>query len=153
MRFLSLFTQLLLPLSALAAKKAPSQDRFHTFRAQGSPLKLDDASFNELTSAPRDYAVAVLLTALEPRFGCQMCQEFQPEWNLLAKSWTKGDKDAESRTIFATLDFVDGKATFQSVRDPAAPPSVQLLMSSPAHAPNRARPPALPPDFRHQCQG
>lgn len=115
MRFLSLVTQLLLPLSALAAKKAPSQDRFSTFHQQSTPLKLDDAAYNELTSAPRDYAVAVLLTALEPRFGCALCQDFQSEWNLLSKSWTKGDKDSESRLIFGTLDFVDGKGTFQSV--------------------------------------
>ena len=59
--------------------------------------------------------MAVLLTALETRFGCKLCTEFQPEWELLAKSWTKGDRDAKSRLLWGTLDFVDGKATFQSV--------------------------------------
>lgn len=129
MRFLSLFTQLLLPLTVLAAKKAADQDRFQSFRAQPTPIKLDDASYNDLTSAPRDYPVAVLLTALEPRFGCVMCQEFQSEWNLLAKSWTKGDKDAESRLLFGTLDFVDGKATFQSVCIDV-PPALRTIADS-----------------------
>jgi oligosaccharyltransferase complex subunit gamma len=35
---------------------------------------------------------------------------------LLAKSWTRGDKKGESRLVYGTLDFVDGKGTFQSVR-------------------------------------
>ncbi|OJD37136.1 oligosaccharyl transferase subunit [Diplodia corticola] len=143
MRILSLVTQLLLPLSALAAKKAPAQDRFLSARAQSTPLQLDDGSFNELTSAPRDYAVAVLLTALEPRFGCAMCQDFQPEWSLLSKSWTKGDKQGESRLVFATLDFVDGKATFQSLMLQTAP---VLLLFHPTSGPN-ARADATPKRF------
>jgi oligosaccharyltransferase complex subunit gamma len=44
-----------------------------------------------------------------------LCREFQPEWELLAKSWTKGDKKSESRLVYGTLDFTDGKATFQGV--------------------------------------
>lgn len=110
-----IFALLLAP--CLAAKKAAT-DRFPDFHAKSlvsSPLKLTDSSYGRLTKAPRDYSVAVLLTALEPRFGCVMCTEFQPEWDLLGKSWTKGDKKGESRLIYGTLDFVDGKDTFQSV--------------------------------------
>ena len=97
MRWFRLLAVSLLPFTALAAKK-PSNDRFSDFRAKSlssTPLKLDDAVYNKLTQAPRDYAVAVLLTALETRFGCQLCREFQPEWDLLAKSWTKGDRTGE----------------------------------------------------------
>jgi oligosaccharyltransferase complex subunit gamma len=116
MRWCQLLTVSLLPFTALAAKKA-SGDRFSDFRAKSSsgPLKLDDPTYTQLTKAPRDYSVVVLLTALGARFGCQLCQEFQPEWDLLAKSWAKGDKKAESRLIYGTLDFEDGKNTFQSV--------------------------------------
>jgi oligosaccharyltransferase complex subunit gamma len=118
MRWLQLLAASLLPFTALAAKKPSSGDRFDDFRSKqlsvGS-LKLDDASYTQLTKAPRDYSVAVLLTALETRFGCVLCREFQPEWDLLAKSWVKGDKKAQSRLLFGTLDFVDGKNTFQSV--------------------------------------
>lgn len=119
MKFLSLATALLLPLTAFAAKK-PVVDRFEQNNAKqlstGKPIKLDDTSYAKLTAAPRDYYVAVLLTALEARFGCGLCQDFQPEWDLLAKSWSKGDKKGESRLVFGTIDFVDGKNTFQSVR-------------------------------------
>jgi len=119
MKFLTAITAALLPFTALAAKK-PSADRFSDYRQQqlsaGSSLKLNDDLYNELTKAPRDYSVAVLLTALEARFGCNLCQEFQPEWNLLAKQWSKGDKKAESKLVFGTLDFTNGQRTFQSVR-------------------------------------
>lgn len=119
MRFLTALTAALLPFTALAAKSKPAVDRFTGYRNQqlsaGSSLKLDDGSYADLTKNPRDYAVAVLLTALEARFGCQLCQEFQPEWNLLAKTWAKGDKTGESKLVFGTLDFVNGQKTFQSV--------------------------------------
>ena len=112
---------LLLPfIPTLTAKKATADrfSEFHTRLLSSSPLKIDDASYNKLTEAPRDYSVVVLLTALEPRFGCELCRDFNPEWNLLAKSWVKGDRAGKSRLVFSTLDFVDGKNTFQSVRIP-----------------------------------
>lgn len=117
MRWLQLLAATLLPFTAIAAKKSTG-DRFTDFRAKAGSsgvLKLEDDSYTKLTRAPRDYSVAILLTALETRFGCQLCRDFQPEWDLLAKSWTKGDREAKSRLLFGTLDFVDGKNTFQSV--------------------------------------
>lgn len=118
MHFLKGLVVSLLPFTTLAAKKVPADrfQQFHTKAITSTPLKLDDASYGQLTAAPRDYSVAVLLTALESRFGCQLCREFQPEWDLLSKSWTKGDKKGESRLVYGTLDFTDGKNTFQSVR-------------------------------------
>ncbi len=117
MLFLKGLVLYILPFTALAAKK-PAADKFkqfHTKALSSTPLKLDDTVYNQLTATPRDYSVAVLLTALESRFGCQLCREFQPEWDLLSKSWTKGDKQGESRLIYGTLDFSEGKNTFQAV--------------------------------------
>jgi hypothetical protein len=118
MKLLSLITAALLPLTALAAKK-PTGDLFQKYNAKqlsaSGSFKLDDKTYGQLTKAPRDYSVAVLLTALEARFGCGLCNDFQPEYDLLARSWSKGDKAGEGRLLFATLDFLDGKATFQSV--------------------------------------
>ena len=118
MRWFQLLAASILPFSALAAKKS-SGDRFDDFHAKSlssGALKLDDVSYGQLTKAPRDYSVAVLLTALDTRFGCVLCKDFQPEWDLLAKTWAKGDKNGESRMLFGTLDFVDGKPVFQAVR-------------------------------------
>ena len=144
MRWIQFLTASLLPFTAIAAKK-PAADRFTAFRSksQSGPLKLDDASYTQLTRAPRDYGVAVLLTALETRFGCQLCREFQPEWDLLGKSWAKGDKKGESRLLFGTLDFVDGKNTFQSVRVSIRKWRFDVLTLV-VDAPNRPSPLLLP---------
>ena len=102
----------------LGAKKSTAGGTFAQFHSKlvaSAPLKLDDAIYDRLTASPRDYSVAVLLTALESRYGCQLCRDFQPEWDLLAKSWTKGDKQGDSRLLYGTLDFADGRNTFQSV--------------------------------------
>jgi oligosaccharyltransferase complex subunit gamma len=117
MRLLIPLLLLLGPLLVPAAKQ-PKSDRFqdyHTRALSASPLKLADASYDRLTSSPRDYSVVVLLTALDARFGCQLCREFQPEWDLLARSWTKGDVAGESKLVYGTLDFDEGKNTFQAV--------------------------------------
>ena len=58
----------------------------------------------------------MLLTALEKRFGCHLCIGFQPEFELLARSWLKGNKDSKA-FFFANLDFQVGRATFQKVGD------------------------------------
>ncbi|KAI1389931.1 uncharacterized protein F4822DRAFT_428272 [Hypoxylon trugodes] len=139
MRWLPLLLSFALPFGSLAAKKSSdSVDRFsefHTKAQASSPLKLADASYKKLTSAPRDYSVAVLLTALEARFGCQLCSEFQPEWDLLGKSWTKSDKNGESRLIFGTLDFSNGRETFISLGLQSAP---VLLLFQPTSGPYAA---------------
>jgi oligosaccharyltransferase complex subunit gamma len=117
MKLLSLLLVLFLSTTALAAKK-PTASTFETYHARAvssTPIGIDDQSYEQLTSAPRDYSVAVLLTALEDKFGCKLCRDFHPEWNIIAYSWQKGDKKGESRTLFATLDFSNGRATFMKV--------------------------------------
>lgn len=106
----------MLPLAALSAKSTPDKfQKFHSKAQSSAPIELTDSTYDQLTGTPRDYSVAVLLTALEAKFGCQMCKEFQPEWEILAKSWAKGDKLGEGRLLFGTLDFTRGKGTFQKV--------------------------------------
>lgn len=117
MWFLKAFALSLIPLSILSAK-SPTGSKFERYSSKSTspaPLQLDDSGYDDLTAAPRDYTVAVLLTALEVRFGCQLCREFQPEWDLIARSWNKGDKGGQSRVLYGTLDFAEGKATFQKV--------------------------------------
>jgi len=136
MHLLKGFFLTLLPGFAFGAKK-PAADKFqqyHTKALASTPLKLDDAIYAKLTTAPRDYSVAVLLTALESRFGCVLCRDFQPEWDLLSKSWTKGDKKGESRLIYGTLDFSDGKNTFQSLGLQTAPVLLLFQPTAGSHA-------------------
>ncbi|KAI9849760.1 MAG: oligosaccharyl transferase subunit ost3/OST6 [Thelocarpon superellum] len=129
----------LLPWTALAAKKSTvtTDDRFAQYHSQSlsaGPLKLDEASFDDLTAAPRNFSAAVLLTARGDRFGCVLCREFQPEWDLLGKSWAKGDKAGDSNVIFGTLDFNDGKGPFQKLQLQTVPILVVYLPTVGAHA-------------------
>lgn len=96
-------------------KSADKFKDFHTKSLSSTPLRLDDNKYDDLTTSPRNYTAVVLLTALDARFGCQLCKDFQPEWELLSKSWAKGDTRGDSRTLYAQLDFADGKETFQKV--------------------------------------
>jgi oligosaccharyltransferase complex subunit gamma len=125
MRLLPTLLLTLLGTAASAAKpKKTPQERFslyHTKSLASAPVKLRDPAYRELRGAPRDYSVAVLLTAMDSRYGCQLCREFQPEWDLLARSWTAGDKKGESRIVFGTLDFSDGREVFMSVCAPGLP--------------------------------
>ncbi|KAJ0119171.1 hypothetical protein N8I77_002130 [Diaporthe amygdali] len=122
------WSSLLLPFSllgagVLAAKSDPTNTfpEFHQKALSSTPIKLDDASYKKVTGLPRDYTVAVLLTALDSRYACQMCRDFDPEWKLLSKSWIKGDKAGQSKTLFTVLDFNDGRDTFMSLGLQTAP--------------------------------
>ncbi|PKY02898.1 oligosaccharyl transferase subunit [Aspergillus campestris IBT 28561] len=113
----------------------PKSDTFAKYEAlsRSGPIDLDDSSYDELTSKPRDYHVAVILTAVDPRFGCVLCREFQPEWELIAKSWNKGSKSDDMKLLFGTLDFTDGRNTFQKLMLQTAP---VLLLFPPTVGPS-----------------
>ncbi|KAL9047897.1 MAG: hypothetical protein Q9162_007920 [Coniocarpon cinnabarinum] len=114
-----------LALSAWAAKSKPASDAFDRFHTKSlssyRSVSLDESSFGKLTASPRNHTAAVLLTALETRFGCSMCRTFQPEYELLTKSWLKGDREGKSRVVYGTLDFTDGRSVFQSMNLQTAP--------------------------------
>lgn len=80
------------------------------------PLKLDDASYSQLTAPGRNYTAVVLLTALQPQFGCQLCRAFAPEFDALARSSPNDDS-----LRFGVLDFADGQGTFQKLQLTTAP--------------------------------
>ncbi|KAL2178302.1 uncharacterized protein P884DRAFT_268977 [Thermothelomyces heterothallicus CBS 202.75] len=152
MRLLSVLSLALggLSLASAARSKKTSEERFQLYHGKAlssSPIKLGDSSYRELTATPRDYAVAVLLTAMESRYGCQMCREFQPEWELLARSWTSGDRKGESRVVFGTLDFGDGRDVFMSLGLQTAP---VLFFFPPTTGPHAA---ASPDAVRYDFTG
>ncbi|PHH88263.1 hypothetical protein CDD83_7764 [Cordyceps sp. RAO-2017] len=103
MRFFTMLAGALALRAAAEEAQKPMGERFDRFHGHGkllaAPNQLDDTSYRALTRAPRDYSVAVLLTALDARFGCQLCREFQPEWDLLGRVWAKGDADGLARMV------------------------------------------------------
>jgi oligosaccharyltransferase complex subunit gamma len=122
MRLLPVVALALLPIASLAANQGSKSkfDKFLSRSKSSTPLKLSDATFEELTAAPRDYSALIVMTALPAQFGCKVCKDFQPEFNVLANSWIRGDKNGDSRVLFGTMDFSEGRATFQKAS--RAPP-------------------------------
>lgn len=117
MRLFSLILCAIWPITLALGASSKGGDKYPKFRAASrstGAVTLDDASYHELTAAPRDYHTVVLLTALDSRFGCDVCKMFQPEWELLSRTWSKA-KLGDSKLVFGTLDFLDGKGTFQQV--------------------------------------
>ncbi|KAF9887568.1 Oligosaccharide translocation protein rft1 [Aspergillus nanangensis] len=106
-----------------ALSSAETADKFEKYYSSSplAPIELDDASYGEITASPRDYYVSVLLTATESRYGCILCREFQPEWELISRSWNKGSKPDGLKMLLATLDFNNGKGTFQKLMLQTAP--------------------------------
>ncbi|KAI9707531.1 MAG: oligosaccharyl transferase subunit ost3/OST6 [Candelina mexicana] len=135
MRLLNVFTFSIFSLTALAAKKTAvdKYQEYHSRALSSTPLRLDDALYDHLTASPRNHTLAVLLTALETKYGCALCREFQPEWDLIARSWLKGDKTGQSRVLYGTLDFADGRGVFQRLMLQTAP---VLLLFQPTVGPN-----------------
>ncbi|PGG95688.1 oligosaccharyltransferase complex subunit gamma [Blastomyces parvus] len=123
MRAVSIFTALICLIISLSAAKS-TVDKYKKYQAlskSSTPIQLDDSTYGDLTSSPRDYHVAIILTAGDAKYGCHLCREVQPEWDLLARSWTKGAQQDSPRLLFGTLDFSRGRNTFQKLLLQSAP--------------------------------
>jgi len=83
-------------------------------KAKSGVLHLTNELYTDLVVAPRNYTSVVLLTALDPKFGCHLCREFQSEYELLATSWQRSHKSGDS-LFFTSLDFSNGRDTFLKV--------------------------------------
>ncbi|TFK42567.1 oligosaccharyl transferase subunit OST3/OST6 family [Crucibulum laeve] len=115
----SLFALLLLPF-AFAAKD-PQQQLVDLSTAGNGVIKLDATTFDLLTSPKRTWSAAIQLTALDKRRRCTPCMEFDPSWNMVAKSWTSVPKEQRNTHFFATLDFDDAPTVFQKLGLSSAP--------------------------------
>ncbi|KAJ5782193.1 hypothetical protein N7457_003967 [Penicillium paradoxum] len=122
---MKLWTAIFLLLSVVSGVVSGSSttDKFARYQSlsRSGAVDLDSISYEDLTSAPRDYFAVVILTATDTRFGCLLCREFEPEWDLIAQSWNKGTKPDDLKVVFGTLDFDDGKAVFQKLMLQTAP--------------------------------
>lgn len=113
MRLLQILTAFSLSLSAVTAKKAGNA--FDIYQKKTQPISLTESAYEDLTAAPRDYHTAVILTALEAKYACGICRDFAGEWDIIGKSWQKGDKKGKTRVLFGTLDFDQGRNVFIKV--------------------------------------
>ncbi|RMD39551.1 hypothetical protein DV735_g5583, partial [Chaetothyriales sp. CBS 134920] len=136
MRILKFLALAALSVSAVVAKKAPADpSKFDKYLSKQSsrPLEIDEAVYDELTAVPRDYSLAVLLTARAAKFACQTCKAFDPEWDIVGRSWAKGDPKGKTRVLLTTLDFDQGRNVFMKLQLATAP---VLLLFPPTAGPN-----------------
>lgn len=117
-QLLSLLLSFSLCLSIVAAAKSDDKVAKFTTLSTKSPkslITLDDSLYDQIAKAPRDYTAVVLLTALDQRYGCALCRDFHPDFELMAKS-SYGKQGPDSKLFFGSLDFGVGRATFQKVQ-------------------------------------
>jgi oligosaccharyltransferase complex subunit gamma len=156
MRFLRLLALTALSLTTVVGAKKPASDgKFDTYFARqassSAPFELDESGYNELTSAPRDYSLAVLLTALDARYACGLCREFDTEWKILGRSWQKNDRTGQHRVLLSTLDFDQGRNVFMKVYK-TYKYSLATLTTPVATIADRPRPVVLPSHRRRERQ-
>ena len=122
MRFQNLFAALAaLPSLASAANKSKFRDLAE--QSKDGIIKLDSALYEELLAPEaipggargRDYAVAVVLTALPVQMQCEPCRKFDPIFREEAASWKRTPKETRDDLFFGVLDFADGQQVFQKV--------------------------------------
>lgn len=135
MRLLPLLTAFTSLLSLTVAQKAAN--KYQTFADLASSSKgakgvvlLNDQLFGDLTGPHRNFTSVVLFTALDNRFGCVLCRDFQPEFDVLGNSWHKEHPKSDG-LFFGVLDFSVGKQTFQRLGMSTAP----ILMLFPSSTP------------------
>jgi len=113
----------LLALSVFAAKKSAPDAKEQLVAlaaANNGVIKLNDATYGLLTSPDRDWSAVIQLTALNS-FKCAPCKELDPPFKTIGKAWAKADPKDKQQHFFATLDFEDGKQTFQALGVSSAP--------------------------------
>jgi hypothetical protein len=156
MHFFKLLALTALSWTAVTAKKAASSSKFDTYlgkQASSAPFELDEKGYNDLTAAPRDYSIAVLLTARDAKYACKICRDFDAEWKIIGNSWQKADRKGEHRVLFSTIDFDNGRNVFMKVSNwnvlGVFSPGILTLIFK-ATTPNCTRPTLLPSNSRRE---
>ncbi|KAI9216036.1 hypothetical protein BC828DRAFT_394347 [Blastocladiella britannica] len=112
---------LILPMLTAGFTLEYKQKRLSTLTASGADVvPLDLKAFDVLTEAPRNYSIALLLTAMDPAVGCNICHQFDPEFRAAAYSWAHA-KGKTHPLHFAVVDFATGREIYAKLRLSSAP--------------------------------
>jgi oligosaccharyltransferase complex subunit gamma len=71
-------------------------------------------------SAPRNYSIVVMLTALSTQRECQICKPANEEYQIVAQSWRYSGQFTNS-LFFAMVDFDDAPDVFKMLNTASAP--------------------------------
>lgn len=82
---LAALATLLLALAAAALSKAELLATAHASR--GHTIDVNDNNYKQLLQGPRDFHAVLLMTLTSSQLNCVLCNEFKPEYELVASSW------------------------------------------------------------------
>lgn len=86
-----------------------------------SIIRMNGEKFNRyVRTAPRNYSVIVMLTALQPQRQCSVCKQANEEFQILANSW-RYSQQYSNQLYFAMVDYDEGPDSFQSLKLNTAP--------------------------------
>uniref|UniRef100_A0A336M6Y7 CSON011158 protein n=2 Tax=Culicoides sonorensis TaxID=179676 RepID=A0A336M6Y7_CULSO len=103
--------------SALSEKVQAMLD----MNAKKSILRFNGQKFKDyIKSAPRNYSVIVMFTALQPARQCQICRHAHDEYQIVANSY-RYSMSYSNKLFFAMVDFDEGSDIFQALRLNTAP--------------------------------
>ncbi|KAI8970368.1 hypothetical protein BDF20DRAFT_121338 [Mycotypha africana] len=112
--------QFILFATITSAQASPKKNDIISLSEKGNGLiSLNSNTYDRFTEGKRDYGLVVVLTALGSQFKCVPCREFDPEFELVAKSLQKNKQKNE--LFMGRLDFMDGQQVFQRLQIMSAP--------------------------------
>jgi len=116
-------------LFASVSLASSAEDDLQRLAVEGNGvIRLNPETFELLTSPKRTWSASVHLTALQPQRRCHPCQQFDPAWRAVAKSWSQVPARQRNQHFFATVDFDEAPSVFQQLALVSAP----VLLSYPA---------------------
>ena len=119
---------LLLALAALASASDKKKDaladkvsQLVDLSTKKSVIKLNGNKFRDFVkSAPRNYSIIVMFTALAANRQCAVCKQASDEYQLVANSY-RYSQLFSNKLFFAMVDFDEGPDVFQSMKLNTAP--------------------------------
>ena len=127
-RLLMLCPVLVLVLTALVSASDKKKDaladkvsQLVDLSTKKSVIKLNGNKFRDFVkSAPRNYSIIVMFTALSPSRQCAVCKQASDEYTLVANSY-RYSQLFSNKLFFAMVDFDEGPDVFQSMKLNTAP--------------------------------
>jgi len=127
-RLLMLSPVLVLVLTALVSASDKKKDaladkvsQLVDLSTKKSVIKLNGNKFRDFVkSAPRNYSIIVMFTALSPSRQCAVCKQASDEYTLVANSY-RYSQLFSNKLFFAMVDFDEGPDVFQSMKLNTAP--------------------------------
>jgi oligosaccharyltransferase complex subunit gamma len=92
----------------------------NSLKSRSGVIRLTDATFPKVVGGPRDYAIAVLLTAEGPQYGCAFCKVVGSPFEKVAASWNQDHPNGDG-LFFAVADIAQTSGTYQQLGLKQAP--------------------------------